>query len=168
MESMKTIATASAKNIQFIQQLQQYGTIQSAEVADVLKTVDRGDFCPNNPYVDTPQQIGYNVTISAPHMHIHAMVALKLSHSLFRQHNFGRPAPSHISFRFRGRGLPLPRSLRGWMERRYCAGAERLLNWRGQSDTVRFPGRVSIAICFPLGCSGLRSSELHKLPSSNY
>lgn len=30
--------------------------------------VDRGNFCPFNPYRDAPQSIGYGVTISAPHM----------------------------------------------------------------------------------------------------
>ena len=33
-----------------------------------MKSVDRGDFCKHNPYYDSPQGIGYGVTISAPHM----------------------------------------------------------------------------------------------------
>jgi len=42
-----------------------------------MKTIDRADFTAVNPYFDSPQSIGYNVTISAPHMHIHAMQMLK-------------------------------------------------------------------------------------------
>ena len=35
--------------------------------------VDRGDFAPNNFYLNRPIYIGYNVTISAPHMHAFAL-----------------------------------------------------------------------------------------------
>ncbi len=35
-----------------------------------MRKVDRGDFCdPSSAYEDCPQRIGYNATISAPHMH---------------------------------------------------------------------------------------------------
>lgn len=37
--------------------------------------VDRENFCPNNPYDDRPQSIGFNATISAPHMHAFALEA---------------------------------------------------------------------------------------------
>lgn len=40
----------------------------------MMKT-DRADFCVHNPYDDAPQSIGYNVTISAPHMHAFALEA---------------------------------------------------------------------------------------------
>lgn len=39
--------------------------------------VDRGHYSRNNPYMDAPQGIGYGVTISAPHMHAHALELLK-------------------------------------------------------------------------------------------
>lgn len=39
--------------------------------------VDRGHYARNNPYMDAPQGIGYGVTISAPHMHAHALELLK-------------------------------------------------------------------------------------------
>ncbi|CAD5118775.1 DgyrCDS7451 [Dimorphilus gyrociliatus] len=39
-------------------------------------SVDRANFCKNKPYVDSPQGIGYAVTISAPHMHAHALELL--------------------------------------------------------------------------------------------
>ncbi|VDM81657.1 unnamed protein product [Strongylus vulgaris] len=33
-----------------------------------MLAVDRGDFAPRSPYMDQPQGIGWNATISAPHM----------------------------------------------------------------------------------------------------
>uniref|UniRef100_A0A914EH71 Protein-L-isoaspartate O-methyltransferase n=1 Tax=Acrobeloides nanus TaxID=290746 RepID=A0A914EH71_9BILA len=45
----------------------------SERVKNALLTIDRGDFCPKNPYFDGAQAIGYNATISAPHMHAMAL-----------------------------------------------------------------------------------------------
>lgn len=42
-----------------------------------MLAVDRCFFAPRDPYVDSPQGIGYGVTISAPHMHAHALEVLK-------------------------------------------------------------------------------------------
>lgn len=42
-----------------------------------MLAVDRGHYSRNNPYMDAPQGIGYGVTISAPHMHAHALELLK-------------------------------------------------------------------------------------------
>ena len=39
--------------------------------------VDRGNYVKHNPYMDSPQAIGFNITISAPHMHAHALELLK-------------------------------------------------------------------------------------------
>ena len=55
--------------------------IKSEKVADVMLEVDRGDFTPQNIYEKSPQykyanrpiSIGFNVTISAPHMHAFAL-----------------------------------------------------------------------------------------------
>ena len=51
------------------------GIIKSDKVAKVMKAVDRGDFTKkyensqtDHSYEDSPQMIGYGVTISAPHM----------------------------------------------------------------------------------------------------
>ena len=54
-----------------VEQLQRYGVISSQKVAEVMETVDRALFVPdgNPPYFDSPMSIGYNATISAPHMH---------------------------------------------------------------------------------------------------
>lgn len=42
-------------------------------VVVAMKAVDRIDFAPTLPYQDSPQSIGFNATISAPHMHAHAL-----------------------------------------------------------------------------------------------
>ena len=44
------------------------GIIKDQRVADAMKAIDRGIYCRSNPYMDSPQGIGYAVTISAPHM----------------------------------------------------------------------------------------------------
>ena len=53
--------------------------IKSVEVKNVMKQVDRGHYVRNgnSAYMDAPQGIGYNITISAPHMHAHALELLK-------------------------------------------------------------------------------------------
>ncbi|KAI8075067.1 protein-L-isoaspartate O-methyltransferase [Gongronella butleri] len=38
-----------------------------------MEAVDRGDYCRFAPYQDSPQSIGFGVTISAPHMHGYAL-----------------------------------------------------------------------------------------------
>ncbi|KAK4438449.1 Protein-L-isoaspartate O-methyltransferase 1 [Sesamum alatum] len=60
-----------SKNKEMVTHLQSYGVIKSQKVAEVMETIDRGLFVPEGtpPYVDSPMQIGYNATISAPHMH---------------------------------------------------------------------------------------------------
>ena len=55
--------------------------ISSANVIHAMMRVDRGHFCTHNAYMDCPQSIGFNATISAPHMHGYALEAL--SPSLF-------------------------------------------------------------------------------------
>ena len=54
-----------------------YGIIKSPEVEKAMRAVDRGNYCTRSPYVDSPQGIGFDVTISAPHMHAHALEILK-------------------------------------------------------------------------------------------
>jgi protein-L-isoaspartate(D-aspartate) O-methyltransferase len=50
--------------------------ITSEKVTNVMLEVDRQDFAPVNHYVNRPQYLGYNVTISAPHMHAFALECL--------------------------------------------------------------------------------------------
>ncbi|XP_061956184.1 protein-L-isoaspartate O-methyltransferase 1-like [Populus nigra] len=59
------------KNKALVEQLQNYGTISSKKVSEVMETIDRALFVPDGTpaYVDSPMAIGYNATISAPHMH---------------------------------------------------------------------------------------------------
>lgn len=51
------------------------GVIQSHRVAEAMRSVDRADFClaGTDAYYDSPQDIGNNATISAPHMHAYAL-----------------------------------------------------------------------------------------------
>ncbi|XP_011014649.1 PREDICTED: protein-L-isoaspartate O-methyltransferase 1-like [Populus euphratica] len=59
------------KNKALVEHLQNCGTISSRKVSEVMETIDRALFVPAGTpaYVDIPMAIGYNATISAPHMH---------------------------------------------------------------------------------------------------
>ncbi|KAG6753160.1 hypothetical protein POTOM_043204 [Populus tomentosa] len=59
------------KNKALVEHLQNYGTISSKKVSEVMETIDRALFVPDGTpaYIDSPMAIGYNATISAPHMH---------------------------------------------------------------------------------------------------
>ena len=46
--------TASDKNVQFFDQLYKYGTIKDYEICEILKSIDRADFCSSNAYIDSP------------------------------------------------------------------------------------------------------------------
>ena len=50
--------------------------ISNKFVEEVMLSIDRADFTDKDPYRDCPQGIGYCATISAPHMHAHALVFL--------------------------------------------------------------------------------------------
>ncbi|XP_038986848.1 protein-L-isoaspartate O-methyltransferase-like isoform X3 [Phoenix dactylifera] len=67
------------KNRVLVDQLKQYGVIKTKKVAEVMETIDRGLFVPdgNSDYIDSPMPIGYNATISAPHMHGTCLELLK-------------------------------------------------------------------------------------------
>lgn len=63
---------SSDKNKGMVEQLERYGIVQSKRVKEVMEAIDRGLFVPagsGSPYYDSPMRIGYNATISAPHMH---------------------------------------------------------------------------------------------------
>jgi protein-L-isoaspartate(D-aspartate) O-methyltransferase len=64
-------------NAELIRNLRANGIIRSDAVESAMLAVDRGNYSRNNPYMDAPQGIGYGVTISAPHMHAHALELLK-------------------------------------------------------------------------------------------
>jgi len=63
-------------NVSLITELKNNGLIKSDTVKDSMLAVDRGNYCRGNPYMDAPQRIGWNITISAPHMHAHALELL--------------------------------------------------------------------------------------------
>ncbi|KAK8959977.1 Protein-L-isoaspartate O-methyltransferase [Platanthera guangdongensis] len=67
------------KNKGLVENLCQYGVIKSKKVAEMMETIDRGLFVPygSQPYSDSPMPIGYNATISAPHMHATCLELLK-------------------------------------------------------------------------------------------
>ncbi|XP_063803869.1 protein-L-isoaspartate(D-aspartate) O-methyltransferase-like isoform X1 [Pseudophryne corroboree] len=70
--------TSSGKtHIDLINNLKKNGVIQSQRVYDVLMATDRAHYIQNFPYMDSPQSIGYKATISAPHMHAHALELLE-------------------------------------------------------------------------------------------
>ncbi|GJQ09923.1 hypothetical protein GpartN1_g1714.t1 [Galdieria partita] len=55
---------------ELVKALKENGLIKTERVEKTLLAVDRGYFCKYRPYEDTPQPIGWNATISAPHMHV--------------------------------------------------------------------------------------------------
>ncbi|XP_051500856.1 protein-L-isoaspartate(D-aspartate) O-methyltransferase isoform X2 [Myxocyprinus asiaticus] len=52
------------------------GIIKSDRVYEVMLATDRAHFSRCNPYMDSPQSLGYQATISAPHMHAYALELL--------------------------------------------------------------------------------------------
>lgn len=65
-------------NKALLDHLRESGIIRSKRVYEAMSAVKRGDFIHNNvAYIDSPQAIGYGATISAPHMHAHALELLE-------------------------------------------------------------------------------------------
>ncbi|RAL47555.1 hypothetical protein DM860_011293 [Cuscuta australis] len=66
-------------NDRMINRLKSIGVINSEAVAEVMRSIDRALFVPKDtpPYDDSPMSIGFNVTISAPHMHAMCLELLK-------------------------------------------------------------------------------------------
>ncbi|XP_074674847.1 protein-L-isoaspartate(D-aspartate) O-methyltransferase isoform X5 [Strix aluco] len=55
---------------------QENGIIKSDKVFEVMLATDRCHYAKYNPYMDSPQSIGFQATISAPHMHAYALELL--------------------------------------------------------------------------------------------
>lgn len=68
--------SSGSNNVNLVENLSRNGIIKNARVAEAMKMVDRANYCRFNAYADSPQSIGYAVTISAPHMHAHALELL--------------------------------------------------------------------------------------------
>ena len=72
--------SSGASNDELVNNLRNNGVIEHADVAAAMKAVDRGFYVvkgTGNPYVDSPQGIGFGATISAPHMHAHCLEVLR-------------------------------------------------------------------------------------------
>ncbi|CAB1334872.1 unnamed protein product [Coregonus sp. 'balchen'] len=61
---------------ELINRLREHGVIRSDRVFDAMLATDRGIYSRDYPYADSPQSIGFKATISAPHMHAHALEVL--------------------------------------------------------------------------------------------
>ena len=66
-------------NVVMVEDLKTKGVLKTERVAETMKAVDRKHYVPNpsKHYVDSPQAIGHNASISAPHMHAHTLELLK-------------------------------------------------------------------------------------------
>jgi protein-L-isoaspartate(D-aspartate) O-methyltransferase len=64
--------------LDLVDRLRQANIVQTPAVQTVLCQVDRVHYSPpnSNPYQDAPQVLGWGQTISAPHMHAHALEEL--------------------------------------------------------------------------------------------
>ncbi|XP_013869575.1 l-isoaspartyl protein carboxyl methyltransferase, like isoform X1 [Austrofundulus limnaeus] len=61
---------------ELINRLRDQGVIRNDRVFEAMLATDRGLYSRDYPYADSPQTIGYRATISAPHMHAHALELL--------------------------------------------------------------------------------------------
>ena len=68
---------SASSNDDLISNLKKNGILTTPAVEAAMKAVDRGFYTRYSPYQDSPQSIGYGATISAPHMHAHALELLK-------------------------------------------------------------------------------------------
>jgi len=56
-----------------VQHLIRRRILQNPRIISVMQETDRGNYVARDPYHDSPQGIGSNATISAPHMHAHCL-----------------------------------------------------------------------------------------------
>ncbi|XP_051942193.1 l-isoaspartyl protein carboxyl methyltransferase, like isoform X2 [Hippocampus zosterae] len=61
---------------ELITRLRDHGVIHSDRVFSAMLATDRAIYSRDYPYADSPQSIGFRATISAPHMHAHALELL--------------------------------------------------------------------------------------------
>merc|ERR1719266_476334 len=64
-------------NDDLVDNLKGQGILNNEKTVQAMRAVDRKNYAKGVPYQDAPQGIGYGVTISAPHMHAHALELLK-------------------------------------------------------------------------------------------
>ncbi|XP_077395560.1 l-isoaspartyl protein carboxyl methyltransferase, like isoform X2 [Festucalex cinctus] len=63
-------------HLELVTRLRDHGVIHSDRVFNAMLATDRGIYSRDYPYADSPQSIGFRATISAPHMHAHALELL--------------------------------------------------------------------------------------------
>ncbi|KAF8461070.1 protein-L-isoaspartate O-methyltransferase [Kalaharituber pfeilii] len=68
---------SASSNVGLIENLWRNGLLATMEVKQAMLKVDRAHFCSESPYEDAPQRIGWDATISAPHIHANAVETLK-------------------------------------------------------------------------------------------
>ncbi|XP_067017645.1 protein-L-isoaspartate(D-aspartate) O-methyltransferase-like [Acropora muricata] len=66
-----------SNNKDLIDQLKVHGVLKSDRVEAALRKVDRKHYCRSRSFEDSPQPIGFQATISAPHMHVYALQQLE-------------------------------------------------------------------------------------------
>jgi len=69
--------SSSNSNSGLIEQLKRNDIIKSTVVEQAMLLTDRANYVYNHPYLDAPQLIGYDATISAPHMHAYCLTVLQ-------------------------------------------------------------------------------------------
>ncbi|KAK9317465.1 protein-L-isoaspartate O-methyltransferase [Lipomyces starkeyi] len=63
-------------NAGLIDNLTTANILSTPRIIAAMKATDRAHFSPRRPYDDAPQSLGFGATISAPHMHAHALESL--------------------------------------------------------------------------------------------
>ncbi|GAA6023123.1 hypothetical protein JCM11491_000079 [Sporobolomyces phaffii] len=64
-------------NAELVANLTKHGILKTPRVIQAFNQIDRQYYVQTAPYADSPQRIGYGATISAPHMHAHAVENLE-------------------------------------------------------------------------------------------
>ncbi|XP_043509668.1 protein-L-isoaspartate(D-aspartate) O-methyltransferase-like [Frieseomelitta varia] len=68
---------SGATNHEMVTKLKEAGILATDRAEAAMIAIDRAHYYHEaNPYLDQPRKIGYNVTISAPHMHAYALSVL--------------------------------------------------------------------------------------------
>lgn len=67
---------SAVSNQLLVSNLRKAGIIRTDAVENAMRSVDRGNYSFTDPYQDAPQPILHGATISAPHMHAHALEVL--------------------------------------------------------------------------------------------
>ncbi|KAI0098462.1 protein-L-isoaspartate O-methyltransferase [Daldinia grandis] len=68
--------SSGRNNVELVENLWRNKLITQPLVKSAFLKVDRAHYAPSLPYEDSPQPIGHEATISAPHMHAHAVETL--------------------------------------------------------------------------------------------